>query len=168
MENLNRIREGAGMQRPRVSIILLAFNHIEYTKICVESLYAFTAHLHFELITVNNGSHDGTEEFFNSLPHHKKINFVANVGGDVAINGGLALAEGQYTIFLSNDLVLTPNWLDNLLGCMESEENIGMVVPACSASSNYQQVNLSYQNMEEMLQAATLYKPSLNLKISLR
>lgn len=147
-------------QTPLVSIILLAFNHLEYTKLCVESLYRFTSHIHFELITVNNGSSDDTQQFFDTLPNHKKMNYSDNVGGDTAINAGLQLAEGKYTVFLSNDLVLTAHWLDNLLTCIESDETIGIVVPACSASSNYQQVNLNYNNMAEMAQTAAFYNTS--------
>lgn len=160
MEKDKIIKQVERVQAPLVSIILLAFNHIDYTKLCVESLYRFTSHINFELITVNNGSNDGTENFFNTLANEKKINFECNVGGDTAINAGLKLAEGKYTLFLSNDLVLTPHWLDNLLTCMESEKNVGMVVPACSASSNYQQVNLTYNDMEEMFQAAAVYNVS--------
>lgn len=150
----------ANPQAPQVSIILLAFNHLDYTKLCVESLYRFTSHLPFELITVNNGSSDATEQFFNTLPHQKKINFPHNVGGDTAINEGLKLADGKYTVFLSNDLILTPHWLDNLLKCMEAGGKIGMVVPACGASSNYQQVGLQYNSMDEMLQKAAAYNHS--------
>ncbi|MBP2627619.1 MAG: hypothetical protein H6Q68_2330 [Firmicutes bacterium] len=147
-------------QAPLVSIILLAFNHLDYTKLCVESLYRFTSHINFELITVNNGSSDDTEQFFNTLPNKKKINFPCNVGGDKASNEALKLVEGKYTVGLSNDLILTPNWLDNLLICIESDESIGIVVPACSASSNYQQVNLNYNNLDEMVQVAAAYNIS--------
>lgn len=160
MKNDEFIKGVARQSTPLVSIILLAFNHIDYTKLCVESLYRFTSHLDFELITVNNGSSDGTEEFFKTLSNEKKINFACNVGGDTAINAGLQLAAGKYTLFLSNDLELTPHWLDNLLICIESAENIGMVVPACSASSNYQQVDLPYQNRDEMVQMAGEYNVS--------
>jgi len=145
---------------PLVSVILLAFNHVDYTKLCVESLYRYTSHINFELITINNGSTDETEQFFNTLPNQKKINFTHNVGADTSVNEGLKVAEGKYTVFLTNDLVLTPHWLDNLLKCLESDENIGMVVPACSASSNYQQINLNYSNLDEMIQAAAAYNIS--------
>lgn len=161
MENDEMIKEKIVVElAPLVSILLLAYNHIDYTKLCVASLYRFTSHINFELITINNGSSDGTEEFFSTLSNDKKINFACNVGGDTAINAGLQLATGKYTLFLSNDLELTPHWLDNLLFCMESAENIGMVVPACSASSNYQQVDLPYQNREEMLAMAKEYNVS--------
>ena len=160
MEESGLVKPLENAQTPLVSIILLAFNHADYTKLCVESLYRFITHIDFELITVNNGSSDDTEQFFNSLPNQKKLTFAYHVGTDIAVNEALKSAEGKYTVFLSNDLVLTPNWLDNLLKCMESNEKIGMVVPACNVSSNDQQVNLPYNNMDEMIQAAAAYNSS--------
>ena len=64
----------------KVSIVLTAYNKLEYTKKAVESIYKYTdfEKLNVELITVNNGSTDGTEEYFNSLPNEKKINFKHN------------------------------------------------------------------------------------------
>ncbi|MDF1493885.1 glycosyltransferase family 2 protein [Caproiciproducens sp. CPB-2] len=145
---------------PAVSVVLLAYNHLSYTKLCVESLFQYTSHIDFELITVNNGSTDGTEEFFNSLPNSKKISFPENVGVDKAVNCGFRIAQGKYTLNLSNDIVVTAHWLDNLIACMESDEKIGMVVPVCSASSNGQQVDLPYQSIPEMQRMAQAYNMS--------
>jgi GT2 family glycosyltransferase len=145
---------------PLVSIVVLAYNHLDYTKQCIESLYKYTSHIDFELITINNGSTDGTEEFFQSLPNTKKINFAENIGVDKAINYGYRIADGKYTINVSNDLILTTNWLDNLLICMESDERIGMVAPVSSYSSNYQQVNLGYKDLDEMQEMAKAFNVS--------
>lgn len=145
---------------PLVSIVVLAYNHVEYTRLCIESLYRYTSHIDFELITINNGSTDQTKEYFDALPHQKKINFDENIGVDKAINHGFRLAEGKYTINVSNDLVFTSNWLDNLLICAESDEKIGVVVPASSFSSNYQQVNMGYRNLEEMQEMAKAFNVS--------
>ncbi len=135
---------------PLVSIVVLAYNQLHYTKLCIESLFRHTSHIDFELITVNNGSTDGTKEYFDLLPNEKKVNFADNIGVDTAVNSGFKLAEGKYTINVSNDLILTEKWLDNLLLCMESDQKIGMVVPASSYSSNYQQVNLGYTDLDDM------------------
>ena len=40
---------------PVVSIILTAYNHLDYTKQCVESMFAHTNDDSYELITINNG-----------------------------------------------------------------------------------------------------------------
>lgn len=145
---------------PLVSIVVLAYNHLDYTKLCIESLFKYTSHIDYELITIDNGSTDGTKEFFQSLPNEKKISFDENIGVDKAINYGYRIAEGKFTINVSNDLILTTNWLDNLLICMDSDERIGMVAPVSSYSSNYQQVNLGYKDLDEMQEMAKAFNVS--------
>ncbi|SDN66715.1 glycosyltransferase family 2 protein [Acetanaerobacterium elongatum] len=147
-------------ESPLVSVVVLAYNHLDYTRQCIESLFKYTTDVPYELITVNNGSTDGTEKYFNSLPHQKKLSFAENIGVDKAINQGFALAEGKYTLNLSNDIVVTPRWLKNLVACAESSGDIGMVVPVCGFSSNYQQVNLGYKTLDEMQVLAEEYNQS--------
>lgn len=156
MEYTSNIKTGA----PLVSIVVLAYNHLDYTMKCIESLFKYTSDVDYELITVNNGSSDGTEYYFNSLPNAKKINFPENIGVDKAVNYGFREAEGKYTINLSNDIVVTSNWLKNLVTCMESDPKIGMVVPVCNASSNYQQISLPYTDLDEMQEIAKIYNKS--------
>lgn len=142
---------------PVVSVVLLAYNQLTYTKKCVESLFRHTSDVAYELITINNGSADGTEEYFNSLPNEKKISFPENVGVDKAINVGFKMAEGKYTLNLSNDIVVTPRWLKNLVACADTDEKIGMVVPVCNFSSNLQTIGLPYSSLEELDNIAELY-----------
>lgn len=145
---------------PLVSVVVLAYNHLDYTRQCIDSLFKYTTDVPYELITVNNGSTDGTEEYFNSLPHQKKLSFAENIGVDKAINQGFSLAEAKYTLNLSNDIVVTMRWLKNLVACAESSGDIGMVVPVCGFSSNYQQVNLGYKTLDEMQALAEEYNQS--------
>jgi len=145
---------------PLASIVVLAYNHLDYTKQCIESIYRYTSHIDFELITINNGSKDGTEEYFNSLPNTKKISFKENIGVCKAINYGIRVSEGKYILNISNDIVVTAKWLDNLLICMETMPEIGMVVPVCNASCNYQQINLPCDRMDEIQKFAENYNIS--------
>lgn len=135
---------------PLVSVIVLAYNHLDYTRQCIDHLYRYTTDVDFELITINNGSSDGTELFFQSLPNEKKISFPENIGVDKAINYGFRAAEGKYTLNLSNDIIPTAHWLSNLVTCMASDEKIAMVVPVCGFSSNNQQVSLAYNSLDEL------------------
>lgn len=152
--------QDAGKKHPVASLVVIAYNHLDYTRQCIESIYKYTSHIDFELITINNGSTDGTEEYFKSLPNQKKISFPQNMGVCKAINQGFLMAEGKYTLNISNDIVVTTRWLDNLLTCMETDEKIGMVVPVCNATCNYQHIDVSYDTMEQMQEFAKSFNKS--------
>ena len=51
----------------QVSIVLAAFNALEYTRTCLESIIKYTS-VPYELILVNNGSSDGTKSISKQFP----------------------------------------------------------------------------------------------------
>lgn len=146
---------------PLVSIVVLAYNKIDYTKMCIESIYKYTSHIDFEFITVNNASSDETEDYFDALPDNARpIHLAQNRGVVGGFNAGIEAARGQYTACVCNDFIFTPRWLDNLLTCIESDPTIGYVSPGASYISNYQQINGKYNNIGEMLEFAEQYNHS--------
>ncbi|WP_310830506.1 glycosyltransferase [Paenibacillus pedocola] len=147
-------------EQPLVSIVVLAYNKLEYTKLCIDSILQYTQNVNYELILVNNGSTDGTKDYFNSLPNAKPLHLIKNVGVTNGFNEGMKAAEGKYTACVCNDFIFTPRWLDNLLVCIESDERIGYVSPGASMISNMQQINGDYNNIEEMIQFANKYNHS--------
>jgi len=140
-----------GKARFDVSLIVVAWNKLDYTRQCMESLLKYTdvVGLNCEIITINHGSTDGTNEYFESFPHEKKINFKVNMC-TIANSYLLRIAEGKYCVSISNDVVLTSNWLENLLSCIRSDDKIAIVCPAISNTSNLQSIDISYSNLEEM------------------
>ena len=145
-----------------VTIVLCAYNKLEYTKAAVESIFAHTdfSSGRVELVTINNGSDDGTREYFESLPHTKKINLKYNILG---FNAAQYIVEGKYYVGFSNDVVATPHWLEHLLTAMKSDERIAMAVPTCNEKSisNLQGIPVPYPNtfagMEEMQKFAAAH-----------
>lgn len=133
-----------------VSIVLCAYNKLEYTKAAVESIFAHTdfSDGRVELITINNGSDDGTREYFESLPHAKKLNLKYNI---LAINAQQYIVEGRYVVGFSNDVIATPHWLEHLLAAMESDPRIACAVPTCNEEgiSNGQGIPVPYTNTFE-------------------
>ncbi|MEW9700323.1 glycosyltransferase [Paenibacillus sp. SI8] len=160
-KTINEISESSKLvNRPLVSIVVLAFNHVEYTQQCIESIYQYTSHIDFELITVNNGSSDETGNYFAQLPNFKKITLTANVGPVNGFNAGLIVADGTYTASISNDFVVTSGWLDNLLTCIESDETIGYVSPGASSVSNNQRIECPDTDLEGIQRFAESYNIS--------
>lgn len=149
----------------KVSIVVTAYNKLEYTKAAIESIYKYTdfSKGEVELITKNNGSTDGTQEYFESLPNKKKINYRYNA---IGTSNYPYIFDGKYIVVFSNDVVATPNWLENLITCIESDDNIISVVPTCQdyAISHHQGIEVEYLNsfedLPKMEEFALLYNKS--------
>jgi len=137
----------------RVSIIVPAYNKVEFSRCAIDSLFRHTdfSRGDIELITINDGSTDGTEDFFNSLPHEKKINFKYNVYNHLGWGIARHIAEGGYVVYFSNDAVATPHWLENLLRVHEEMPEVFWVVPTCNENciSNGQGIPVDYENTFE-------------------
>lgn len=151
---------GAAEASPPVGVVLTAYNHLDYTKQCVDSLFRNTPQALYELITVDNGSSDGTREYLEGLPNGKKIFIPDNIGVDRALNLGFGRVESKYALLLSNDILLTPNWLENLIACIASDDKAAMAVPVCNFSSNNQQAALAYNTLGQLQQAAGAFNRS--------
>lgn len=145
-----------------VSIIIQAYNRLDKTKRCVESVLTYTSGIDYELILIDNGSEDNTLEYFLSVAHEKKkvIHFTKNLGVTYPVST-LKLNElGRFICFIPNDLILTSCWLENLLICMKSDDRIGMVNPVCSNTSNLQCVEFTYSNYRDMQRKAAQFNHS--------
>lgn len=135
-----------------LSILIPAYNKLEYTKLCLEFLYKYLPeNLSYELILLNHGSSDGTKEYFESIKGAKTINFKRN-NKSLSILG--RVIEGRYALFLSNDALILPNVIENLLACLTSSKQIACVMPACSNIANYGSIDLYYNSMEELVEVA--------------
>ena len=115
----------------KVTVVLPTYNHIEYLPQAVDSIMAQRM-TDFELIIVNDGSTDTTEDYLATLkdPRIKLINR-ENGGLPSALNCGFAVANGEYYTWTSADNYAAPTWLETLANSLDSsDENIGFV---CSA-----------------------------------
>ena len=128
-----------------VSIVMLTYNQLDDTKLCVESLFKHTADVNYELIFVDNGStKDDTIAYLDNLKkEHKNIKTIynkENLGFACANNQGIELAEGDYVLLLNNDVILTDGWLSRMINIAESDSKIGVVAPCTNHASGRQVV----------------------------
>ena len=122
-----------------VSIIIPVFNQLHLTRNCLASIKQFTDES-YEIILVNNGSKDKTKAVFDKLNNIKFINNKNNEGFAKACNQGIRLARGSLILLLNNDTIVSKNWLSNMVKCINSEPNIGMVGPTSNYVAGLQQV----------------------------
>jgi len=132
-------------KRPLVSIVMLTFNALEYTRRCVDSLSRHTSYLH-EVIFVDNGSSDGTKDYLRDVvaanANYQLIDNETNLGFSAGNNQGVKAAGGQYVLLLNNDVLVADGWLESLVSALERDERIGMVGPVSNYVSGRQRLVL--------------------------
>lgn len=145
---------------PLVSIILVTYNNLHYTKQCMESLINKTAYPNYEIIIVDNDSKDDTPTYLKQL--EKDVDCVKvilnnnNSGFAGGNNIGIKASQGEYIILLNNDTLVTRGWITSLIKHLD-KENIGMVGPVTNSIGNESQINIDYSNIEDMDRFAIEY-----------
>ena len=116
-----------GSDEPLVSIIIPVHNKFAYTAACLRSLAQHAAQTRFEVIVVDDLSSDCTEQRLSRIEGIRVSRNAENLGFVGSCNAGAAMARGEFVLFLNNDTLVTPGWLEALLRCFEEEANVGLV-----------------------------------------
>ena len=147
--------------RYRLSIVVAAYNHLETTRRCVEHIlrYADLEALDAELVLIDHGSSDGTLEFFRAIPNAKVIHFKRNVRMYMFAAVPL-VSEGAYINFVSNDVLVTRHWVENLMACLDSDPSIAAAVPMTPNIANLQMLQIPTQDPEQFVQWADQFNRS--------
>jgi glycosyltransferase involved in cell wall biosynthesis len=113
---------------PKVSVIIPAYNHGQFIGQTLESVFSQTF-LDFEVIVVNDGSPDDTEEVLRSYIERGRIRYFRqdNQGVAAARNRGASEAIGEYLAFLDDDDYWPPDKLDWQVAAMESCDAVMVV-----------------------------------------
>lgn len=109
-----------------VSVVIPAYNSRALIGTALESVFAQTYHP-VEVIVVDDGSTDGTDEWVRSQYPSIKVVRIANQGPSGARNQGIQLATGDYVAFLDADDVWHPGKLEAQIGVMERYADVGLV-----------------------------------------
>lgn len=150
------IEQGKG--KYEVSIFVPAKDKLDYTRRCIESIIRETnqEEISYELILINHGSRDETQGYFESIPGAKLLHFKENVRM-MMFSSALRVCEGRYMAFVSNDTVVTKDWLTLLHRCIQSDPSIISATPITPNTSNFQSIPEAYEDMEEMARFAAGY-----------
>lgn len=147
---------------PSVTIIVLSFNKLDLTKMCVESILKRTRYSgDWQLLVVDNGSTDGTRDYLIGLARDEpKVEIQLNnrnLGFSAGLNSGLRNVTTEYVTLLNNDVIVTDGWLFGLIRHLRRDSSLFAVGPVTNSIGNEAQVAVTYDSLEQMPNAAAHY-----------
>lgn len=107
-----------------ISIITAIYNQLPMNKIFWEYLIRYTT-VPFELIIIDNGSDDGSREFFQALRANYPVTVIennANYSYPHCQNQGIAIAKYDIMAFLNNDILLSQHWDTRICECIGKDD----------------------------------------------
>jgi GT2 family glycosyltransferase len=111
---------------PLVTIVVLNWNGLADTKICLQSIRN-QSYRHFETIIVDNGSVDGSVDYLSGVADIKFVPLKENLGFTGGHIEGFKHANGDYIAILNNDLKLHKDWLREVVETMRALADAGAV-----------------------------------------
>jgi glycosyltransferase involved in cell wall biosynthesis len=109
--------------RPRLTVSLCTYDRRAVLEECLRALCRQTVPPGtFELVLVDDGSKDGTAEYLQELelPIPHRLVRQPNGGLAAARNTGLALARGEYVLFINDDTIADPGLVEAHLAAHQS------------------------------------------------
>lgn len=108
---------------PKISIIIPAYNAEKHIERCLDSVLA-QKYDDLEIIVINDGSTDKTEEKISKYKEHIIYIKKENAGLSDTRNVGIAKATGTYLMFIDSDDYIEKNLLESLKPYIEQDIDI--------------------------------------------
>jgi len=136
---------------PTVDVVVPVYNALEDVKSCLVSLASVKSSFPVRVLVVNDGSDGATTAWLRRAVFQlataetsfELIEHTDNRGYTVAVNTGLKASRADYIVTLNSDTIVTSDWLDGLVRCLESAAEIGIVGPLSNAAT--------WQNVPDLL-----------------
>lgn len=118
-----------------VSVIIVNWNCGNYISRTIESLYAYSKDISFELIVLDNNSNKNDESYnfiTQQLPSFENVKIILNnknLGFAKANNIGIKLSSGKYILLLNPDTKLKSNVLKTLSEYLNKNPKTGIIGP---------------------------------------
>ena len=110
-----------------ISIIIVNWNTKDLLRNCLNSIYGTVQGIAFEIIVVDNASHDGSVAMLRGeFPQVTIIENTTNRGFGAANNQAISIMKGRYALLLNTDTILTKDAVYELFSFMEAHPDAAM------------------------------------------
>lgn len=125
----------------KLNVIIPCYNEAGNIELMHEKLTECLKDIKYELIFINDGSKDETENIIKKIyikdkKHVRFINFSRNFGKDAAMYAGLTHANAEYTVIVDGDLQQNPSYLLKMLNFLEENPDYDQVAMINTKRSN--------------------------------
>jgi GT2 family glycosyltransferase len=148
---------------PRASILVVTYNNLALTRLCLASIQRAAGVLPFEIIVVDNASSDGSQTWLRAAAARELLPLTVvengrNAGFAAGNNLAASRARGDVLVFLNNDTVVVPGWLEALVAHLDRDRSIGMLGPVTNSGGNGEaQLGTRYADLDGMRAFAEEY-----------
>ncbi len=117
-----------GDSRSDLSVVIVSWNVEEQLRAGLQSLYAHTQQISYEVFVVDNASKDGSPEMIAAeFPKVQLLRNPANVGFARANNQAITLSKGRYVLLLNPDTFLHDDALSRMVSFLDHRADIGVL-----------------------------------------
>jgi GT2 family glycosyltransferase len=112
------------MTKPLATIVVVPRERFAYSQTSLESVYANTRPP-FQLVYVDGGSPTHVKRYLETQAKEKGFRLLRSeyfLSPNQARNMGLGEVNSKYVVFLDNDAVVAPGWLEALVACAEETD----------------------------------------------
>lgn len=111
---------------PTISVCIPTYNRKEYLREALDSILAQT-YKDYEIVIVDDGSTDGTEEMIKKLALPITYHWQKNSGDAATRNKLIELAQGRFIAFLDSDDLYCHDSLERLVTAAQAQEDMVVV-----------------------------------------
>lgn len=149
----------------KFSVVIPAYNIVNYLQECVESVTSQMTEYDFEIVLVNDGSTDNTpllaQELKDKHPHLIQLVNKENGGLSSARNAGVRVAKGEYIIFLDGDDFWSENTFLQSIGNILNKKNYDIIL--FSYSHFYNEDNVKSFLLDDSCLSGNVKEDSVSL-----
>jgi len=120
-------------------LIIISFNRLSCTKMCIESIQKNTNYP-VNILIIDNDSDSETINYLKKLQNKGEVDVIFNnenkgwIGG---VNQGLDYGDYKYYCVMNNDIIVYPHWLEQMIKVSEQDEDTGLVNPEWHVPKRY-------------------------------
>lgn len=115
------------LEEEPVPVVVTAYNCLEYTKLCVESLRECRGEIPYQIYISDAGSSDGTQKWVEEQEDLTLLGGERRRCFSEVVNLGIRSTQGEFVCVLNNDLLVSKGWLDEMVRVGRTKPQMGSI-----------------------------------------